>query len=326
MKLRTVFAALGLAAGLSAQGLQSPNIRALTEKWPETPVVNGIEIRHVQKDLYMLSGDGAIVAVQAGEGGVTLVDAGLAEQSDRLLAAVRTISRKPIRYVITTAADADKVGGIAGVVKAAGGIAGELGNPFGPNVGVMTISHEGASNQMSVMKLEPEGLPSSTFFTARKDFYSNGEPVEVIFAPKARTGGDVIVWFRGSDVVAAGDLFRSDSYPQFDSAKGGSLQGVIDGLNEILDIAIPERNQMGGTRVIPGHGHLCNEADVVEYRDMLTIIRDRVNGMIKKGMTLEQVKAAKPALEYDGIYGTRQEWPGDMFLTAVFNDLSRTKH
>jgi cyclase len=149
--------------------------------------------------------------------------------------------------------------------------------------------------------------------------------VQLFFQPKAHSDGDVMVFFRGSDVVSTGDVFRTDSYPVIDSAQGGSIQGELDALNSILDITIPERNQMGGTRVVPGHGHICNEADVVEYRDMVTIIRDRVRDLMKKGMTLQQVKAIRPTLEYDGLYGTRKEWTGDMFIEAIYTDLSARK-
>jgi hypothetical protein len=103
------------------------------------------------------------------------------------------------------------------------------------------------------------------------------------------------------------------------------VQGEIDALNAIIDITVPERNQMGGTRVVPGHGRLANEADVVEYRNMMTIVRDRVRDMVKKGMTVEQVKAAKPTLEYDGIYGTDKNWTGGMFIETVYRDLSQKK-
>jgi glyoxylase-like metal-dependent hydrolase (beta-lactamase superfamily II) len=160
----------------------------------------------------------------------------------------------------------------------------------------------------------------STFFTPRKDFYANGEPVEVLFQPNAHTDGDVLVFFRGSDVVSAGDIFRTDSYPVIDAAKGGTIQGELDALNTILEIAIPERNQMGGTRVIPGHGRISNETDLVDYRDMLTIIRDRVRGMVGEEMTLEQVKAARPTLEYDGLYSS-SEMSGGRLVEVIYAEL-----
>ena len=192
----------------------------------------------------------------------------------------------------------------------------------------MVISHEKALNRMmkgtpGFAALTGDALPGSSFFTPEKDFYANGEAVQLLYQPQAHSDGDVMVFFRGSDVISTGDVFRTDSYPVIDTAKGGTLQGELNALNTILDITVPERNQMGGTRVIPGHGRICNEADVLEYRDMLTIIRDRVRDMVKKNMTLEQVKAARPTLEYDGIYGTRKEWTGAMLIETVYAELAR---
>jgi cyclase len=144
--------------------------------------------------------------------------------------------------------------------------------------------------------------------------------------PSAHTDGDILVFFRKSDVVVAGDVFVTTSYPVVDTSRGGSVQGVIDALNAIIELTVPERNQMGGTRVIPGHGRICNEADVVDYRDMVTIIRDRVQEMARKGMTLQQIRAARPSLEYDGIYGaTTGEWTADMFIETVYREVSRRK-
>jgi cyclase len=183
-----------------------------------------------------------------------------------------------------------------------------------------------STGSQGVPPLTGDGLPASTFFTPRKDLFSNGEPVQLIFQPNAHTDGDILVFFRKSDVVATGDVFVTTSYPVIDTARGGSVQGVIDGLNAIIELTVPERNQMGGTRVIPGHGRICNEADVVDYRDMVTIIRDRVQEMAMKGMTIQQVKAARPSLEYDGLYGaTSGEWTTDMFLETVYREVSRRK-
>lgn len=316
------------AAHLRAQ--QVPAIAALRTEWPEIVKIEGIEILHVRKSVYMLVGAGANVTAQIGEEGVALVDAGASGQTEHLLAAIRHLTRKPLRYLVNTGADADHVGGNAAVIHAAGGA---IGPPAGAgsrpaNVGIMTIAHENTLNRMmagsaTLPPLTGDALPGSSFFTAKKDFYANGEAVQLSYQPRAHTDGDVIVFFRGSDVVSTGDLFRTDSYPVIDAARGGTIQGELDALNTILDITVPERNQMGGTRVVPGHGRICNEADVLEYRDMLTIIRDRVRDMVKKNMTMQQVKAARPTLEYDGIYGTRRDWTGEMFLEAVYGDLSR---
>jgi cyclase len=330
MKIRFAVFALVAAAVVSVRAQQAPTVRALTEPWPEVVKVQGIEIVHVLKGVYMLAGGGGNIAVQVGDEGVALVDSGDKGQTDNILAAVRKIGgNKPLRYLISTTADADHIAGSDGVVKAAGGIAGPQGGAAGrpANAGIYTVTHENTLNRMitgspALPPLTGEALPESSFFTPRKDFYANGEPVVLLHAPKAHTDGDVMVWFRGSDVIATGDVFRTDSYPHIDPARGGTLQGELDALNAVLDITVPERNQMGGTRVIPGHGRICNEADVLEYRDMLTIIRDRVRDMVKKNMTFDQVKAANPALEYDALYGKQKDWTGEMFLDLVYKELA----
>jgi glyoxylase-like metal-dependent hydrolase (beta-lactamase superfamily II) len=329
MNKRLAVLALAALAIVPARAQQAPTMTALTAPWPEIVKVEGIEILHVQKGIYVLAGGGGNIAMQVGDEGVTLVDSGDVGQTDKVLAAIRHITKKPLRYLVNTTADVDHIAGNEGIVKAAGGASGPAAEAAGrlANAGIMTITHENTLNRMragtaAFPALTGESLPESSFFTARKDFYANGEPVQVLHAPKAHTDGDVMVFFRGSDVLASGDVFRTDSYPHIDPARGGTLQGVLHALNAILDITVPERNQMGGTRVIPGHGRICNEADVLEYRDMLTIIRDRVRDMVKTNRTLEQVKAAKPTLEYDGIYGSRKDWTGEMFLETVYRELS----
>lgn len=318
----TLAAALAV---LPARAQQDPTMRALSEKWPEITKIDGIEILPVQKNIYMLIGGGANVTLQIGEEGAMLVDAGSAGNAEKLTAAVRHLTRKPLRFLVNTSADPDHDGGNGGIVTAAGGptgiVAGAAGLPA--NAGVLTMAHQDAVNRMTsgAAPLKGDAVPVSTFFTDKKEFYANGEAVQLFSQPKAHSEGDLIVFFRGSDVVSTGDVFRTDSYPVLDVAAGATLQGEIDALNMVLDLAIPERNQMGGTRIVPGHGHLCNESDVVEYRDMLTIIRDRVQDMLKKNMSLEQVKAAGPTLEYDGIYGRRPEMSGTKFIEVVYNDL-----
>ena len=166
-------------------------------------------------------------------------------------------------------------------------------------------------------------LPTDAFAAPKKTLFVTGEPVEMIHQPAAHTDGDLIVFFRKSDVVAAGDVFVLNGYPVIDTSRGGTLQGVIDALNRIVDITIPEFNTMGGTRVVPGHGRIANEIDVVEYRDMLTIIRDRVMTVAEEGGTLEQVKAARVTLDYDGVYGlTSGPWTTDRFLEAAYKEMS----
>jgi glyoxylase-like metal-dependent hydrolase (beta-lactamase superfamily II) len=165
--------------------------------------------------------------------------------------------------------------------------------------------------------------PGETYIGREKEFYFNAEPVFMYHVPAAHSDGDSIVFFRHSDVVATGDIMRTDSYPVIDLEKGGSVQGVIDGLNLVLDLAVPAHHEEGGTFVVPGHGRICDEFDVLEYRDMVTIVRDRVQAMIAKKMTVEQVKAARPTLDYDARYGAETgAWTTSMFVEAVYKSLS----
>ena len=304
---------------------------------PAPPVmVDGLEILPVQGSLHMIVGAGSNVAVQIGDEGVFVVDSGGSGQSQRLLAAVSRLTNRPIRFLVNTNADGDHIAGNDVIVKSQRGTRGPQpggggGGAQGQNIGVVTVAHENAFNRMSagsegVPPLKGDALPASTFFTPRKDLFSNGEPVQLISQPAAHTDGDILVFFRKSDVVVTGDVFVTTSYPVIDSARGGSVQGVIDALNAIIELTVPERNQMGGTRVIPGHGRICNEADVVDYRDMVTIIRDRVQEMAKKGMTLQQIKGARPSLEYDGVYGsTTGAWTTEKFLETVYRDVTSRK-
>jgi len=209
-------------------------------------------------------------------------------------------------------------------------IGGNLGAVAFDN-GATIVAHE---NVLRAMSEAAEGkadanadlLPTTTYFQGQKEIFFNEEPVIVMFEPAAHTNGDSMVFFRRSDVIATGDIFNMNSYPVVNVEKGGNIQGVIKALNVVLDITIPKHEQEGGTYVIPGHGRLTDEHDVLEYRDMVTIIRDRVQNMIKKGMTLAQVKDAKPTLEYDGRYGsTTGPWTTDMFVEAVFKSLSTKK-
>jgi glyoxylase-like metal-dependent hydrolase (beta-lactamase superfamily II) len=246
--------------------------------------------------------------------------------SEKLIAALRQrFEGKRIRQLINTHAHPDHTGGNAAVVTAAGGRAGGGGGGGGGG-GLRIIAHENTFNRMSGTtegeKERPlEERPTSTFFGAKKEIHFNGEPIEILYQPSAHTDGDVMVFFRGSDVISTGGLFAADRYPHIDAARGGSIQGTLDALNRMLDITVPKFNQQGGTRVIPGHGRLCNESDVDDYRNWMTIVKDRVLAMVKKGATLQQVKAAKVTLDYDGIFSAPQR-TGEMFVEAVYRDLS----
>jgi glyoxylase-like metal-dependent hydrolase (beta-lactamase superfamily II) len=264
-----------------------------------------------------------------GDDGVLLVDSGAGPVSDKVLAAIRQLSSKPIRIVINTVADSDHTGGNEVLAKSGSRIGGGVLVGGRAEDGAMVIAHEQVLAAMSaptgrVSPTPARAWPTDTYTGDSKDVYANGEGIQILHQPAAHTEGDSLVYFRRSDVIVTGDIFTTTGYPVIDAEKPGSFSGVLDGLNRLIDIAIPKDWQEGGTMVIPGHGRIAEESDVVEYRDMITIIGDRIQDMIKKGMTLAQVKAARPTRDYDGRYGTATgPWTTDMFIEAAYRNLSR---
>jgi glyoxylase-like metal-dependent hydrolase (beta-lactamase superfamily II) len=296
-----------------------------------------INVLPVQGNVYLLVGATGNIAVQVGSDGVLMVDTGSAPMTDQVLATVKQLAKpitsKPLRFIINTHFHPDHTGGnekarAAGATITGGNVAGNIQDA---TEGAAIYAHENVMKRMSAptgaKATTPSGAwPTDTYYGDEQELFFNGEAIQLFHPKSAHTDGDSIVFFRRSDVVSTGDIFMTTSYPIIDLQGGGSINGIIDALNFILDLTIPAEKQEGGTMVIPGHGRLCDEADVVEYRDMVTIIRDRVQDMIKKGMTLEQVKAAKPTRDYDPLYGsTTGFWTTDMFVEAVYKSLSLKK-
>jgi cyclase len=288
---------------------------------------------HVQGNVYMIVGAGGNVTAQVGSDGVLLVNSGAAQNTGQLLAEVRKLSTGPIRYLINTDVGADHVGGNekvfeAGSSVAGGNVTGDIGDA---GVGAAVIAHAAVLDRMSAptgsnAPAPAKAWPNDTFFTKEKKIFFNGEAIEIIHIPAAQTDGDSIVFFRRSDVIATSDLYVTTSYPIVDRQRGGNIQGVLDGLNRVIDISVPADKEEGGTYVIPGHGRLADQADVVEYRDMVTIIRDRIQDGVKKGLSLEQVKAAQPTLDYDAVFGSSNgSWSTDSFIEAVYKSLNLRK-
>jgi glyoxylase-like metal-dependent hydrolase (beta-lactamase superfamily II) len=263
----------------------------------------------------MLIGAGGNITLQVGKDGVLLVDTSYAPMAPKIMAAIRTLSAMPIRYIVDTHMHTDHTGGNAALAKLGGG--GAMPRIIANDHVLNRMSERTSSGQTAAPEAD---WPNDEYFNPTKDFFFNNEAVVVYHMPAAHTDGDSVVFFRRSDVISAGDIFTPNNYPFLDLARGGSVQGEIDALNHILELTVPAKYQEGGTYVIPGHGRLCEEADVVEYRDMVTIIRDRVQDLIRKGKTLEQVKAAKPSLDYDTQYGTAAG-AGDRFVEAVYKSL-----
>ena len=299
----------------------------------QTPQNFEITTLPVQGNVYMLQGAGGNVAVQTGPMGVLVVDTGLEQASGALIAAIRRLSDKPLQYIINTHAHPDHVGGNDAVRRAGVTITGAnvTGNLTDAALGAQIIAHENVLNRMSAPtgKQAPFAFgywPTATYVTGQKEVHFNDEPVEVRWQKNAHTDGDSFVIFRRSDVVAAGDIFVTTNYPFIDLERGGTIQGELDALNNLIDSAVPKHEEEGGTYIIPGHGRICDEFDVVDFRDMVTIIRDRIQNGIKKGMTLDQIKAAKYTLDYDARWGAKQGFgTTDNFVESVYKSLTARK-
>ena len=321
----------GLCVLASAQQ-QPQQIRTPRQtRLPQNPDFSKLEIQtlKVQGNVQILAGAGANIAVQSGAEGVLLVDTGYEQMSTKTLAAVRKISDKPIRTIINTTLADDHTGANGPLVKAG------FINQAGPGLGgrpneAMLFGHNNLLRLMTEIgeaKIPTDRWPPNTYPGNQKDFYMNDEPVVMLHVATATTSGDTMVWFRKSDVIATGDVFDETSFPYIDLAHGGNVSGVIEGLNQLLDLMVPKHLQEGGTMVIPGHGRIGDEHDVLEYRDMVTIIRDRVQNAIKKGMTLQQVKAVKPSYtyEYEPRFNRNPAWTAEMFVEAIYKSLSGSK-
>jgi cyclase len=291
-----------------------------------------VQSYRVQGNVWLVHTPASNVVVQVGDDGVLVVDSGAATTADKVLAEInRLAAGKTIRYIVNTHAHADHVGGNARIAAAGRSIiAGNFVGQAGPGAAsaAKVWAHENTSARMRMERDGEPALPSvawptDTFFTPRNDVYFNGEAVQMLHQPNAHTDGDILVYFRKSDVIAAGDVYINTTFPVFDAQEGGSYSGIIAALNRIIELTVPKDKQEGGTYVIPGHGRVADEADVVEYRDMSTIVRDRFQDAIKTRMTLAQVKAARLVKDYEGRYGAQSGmWTTDKFVEAVYRSLS----
>ena len=292
----------------------------------------------VRPNVFMITGAGGNVAVQVGKDGLVLVDAGSADNAAALVAVIKKISPQPIRYVIDTGPDADHVGGNDVLSKAGNqfypGTRSAASRPDALRSAASILAAEGVLRHMtqageSTPSRPLVGLPTESFHFAKKFLYLNDEAIEVLHQPAAHTDSDVFVFFRRSDVVAAGDVLDARRFPVIDVDRGGSIDGEIAALNRLAEIAVPSVpvvTREAGTIVVPGHGRLYDQYDVIEYRDMVTIIRDRVRDLVKAGRSLSEVKTAQPAKGYMGRYGNQGgAWTTDQFVEAVYRSLDKEK-
>jgi glyoxylase-like metal-dependent hydrolase (beta-lactamase superfamily II) len=284
----------------------------------------------VQGNVHMIAGAGGNIAVQTGPDGILVVDTGLAPMAPQVAAEIQKLSRARIYWIVNTHMHPDHVGGNELLSKTDEGPG---VSPLGRLDGEQTLRIIGHANMLNRMtkpagpgETPPAqaGLPEDEYSTPFKDLRFNNEAVLIYHEPDAHTDGDSIVLFRGSDVIATGDIFTPGGYPFIDIEHGGTLQGEIAALNHILDLTVPGHTQEGGTYVIPGHGRICDEADVVEFRDMVVIVRDRVQDLVRKGMSLDQIKAAKPTQDYDTEYVNANSFvKADQFVEAVYKSLTK---
>ena len=291
---------------------------------------HSLSLFHVQGQVYVLAGANVNVTVQIGDEAVVFVDTPAPEYIDEMMSLIRQKSNAPVRYVVTTALDAEHLSGNDAVnnlgFRGFGGRGAGVAVATGGNTtGVTILAHENVVNRFYLTDNDIEELTvTTTYFTPTFDFYMNAEGIAVYHLPNARTDGDSIVFFRSSDVISLGDLLVQGQFPDIDVENGGSVNGFIDALNFTLGLMIPGRNAEGGTYAVPGHGRIGDEIDVVEYRNMLVIVRDRILNQINQGQSLNQIIASGLTGDYDTEYGGTRGGPSNReFVTAIYQSLAR---
>ena len=282
-----------------------------------------MQVERVRGDVYLLAGAGGNITVQVGSEGVLMVDTGFAPLASKIVTEIRKLSKGALRYIINTHMHPDHVGGNAAIA--------QLVSPT-PSEPLNIIAHGNVLNRLTErprgneLPIPAEGLPIDEYFASVKRLHFNAEAVIIYHEPNAHTDGDSMVLFRSSDVLSTGDVFTPGGYPFIDVEHGGSVQGEIAALNHILELAVPAKTQEGGTYIVPGHGRICDNADVAEFRDMLVIVRDRIQDLLKKGQTLDQVKAARPTRDYDTEYVAPDSFvTAERFVEAVYTSLTQKR-
>jgi glyoxylase-like metal-dependent hydrolase (beta-lactamase superfamily II) len=348
-----MLAAAGLAvAGCAALAVVVPAVAQQSLNATVDSADGNIEVLQIRGNVYLIGGAGANIVVSAGDEGVLMVDSGRAENTDKVLEAVKNLTMemnkfrqpvtgfshggsgtvltsyrppKPIRFILNTSALPEHTAGNikiadAGKTFTGGNVTGDLGDV---TEGAAILAHENVLQRLTDEKMPTRGLPTESYYggVMKLSHYFNGEGVVMYHIPNAITDGDSIVHFRTSDVIAAGDIFSFAGYPPIDIAKGGSVQGELAALNRMLEMVAPEFRSEGGTFVVPGHGRVGDTADLAYYRDMVTMIRDRVQEGIKKDKTLAQIKASKPTEDCDPRFGRNPKWTPDQFVEAVYKSL-----
>jgi cyclase len=300
-----------------------PTVPAPQPLPPQAPI-SGVQVVRVQGNVWMVVTPNGNLAVQVGEEGVVLVDTGAAGDADAILAAIRTITDKPIRYIINTSAAPERVGSNGVIATLPGGATTKPGQ--GPTPAV--IAHEKVLTRMTGddggrAAYPAGGWPTDAFLLSKRTLYFNGEVIEVIHQPAAYSDGDSIVHFRKSDVIVAGRLLTTTHFPRFDPSRGGTYQGVLNSLNAMLDITVPRFMQEEGTYIVPGQGRIADEADLTEIRDQAQMIRDRFMDLaVKKRLPIDRARAMNPLIDLEQRYD-RPDWTTEQFSAAVYAEVTR---
>jgi glyoxylase-like metal-dependent hydrolase (beta-lactamase superfamily II) len=303
----------------------APSARESPASAPATPSIAppAADVIRVQGNVWMVVTAAGNVAVQVGEEGVLLVDTGAAGSADAVLAAIRTITDKPIRYIVNTSTAPESVGNNAVLATLGGGATTRAGK--GPTPAV--IAHENVLTRMTAADGGREaypvgGWPTDAYLLQKRTIYFNGEAIEILHLPSAYSDGDSIVHFRRSDVIVTGRLMTTTHFPRWNPALGGSYQGVLNSLNVMLDIAVPRLMQEGGTYLIPGQGRVSDEADLAEIRDQVQMIRDRFQDLaVRQKLTLPQATAMNPLIDFEQRYA-RPDWTAPQFAEAVYREVT----
>jgi len=306
-----------------------------------TPSGGDLDLVQIRPNFYVIAGAGGNIVMQTGPEGVILVDSGTTANADKVLATIRRVTDLPIRYIINTSMDPEHVGGndklaraglsiLPGAVVAGAGLSDDLVSNSGR---ASVLAHENVLARMTAAT-GPQALPfalfpTKTFAYHQYAMYLNGEGIQVIHMPAALTDGNTVVFFRRGDVIATGDIIDTTRWPVIDTKRGGTVQGEIDALNRLMDMSIlnvPLQWQAERTFLVPGHGFVYDKLDLLEFRDAVTVVRDRVQDLLDEGKTLAQVKAANPTLGYRSQYGSDSgPWTTDMFVETVYNELAAKK-
>jgi glyoxylase-like metal-dependent hydrolase (beta-lactamase superfamily II) len=298
----------------------APPAPAAPSPAPRAP--SAVDVIHVQGNVWMVVTPSGNLAVQVGDDGVLLVDTGVAEDADAILAAIRTITTRPIRYIVNTSIAPERIGNNAVFATLGGGSTNRQGR--GPTPAV--IAHENVLTRMTAVDggrdaFPTGGWPTDAYLLDKRTLHFNGEVIEVIHQPPAYSDGDSIVHFRQSDVMVAGRLFTTTHFPRFDRAQGGSYRGVLNSLNAMLDIAVPRFMQEGGTYIVPGEGRVADEADLAEVRDQVQMIRDRFRDLaVTKGLPLDRARAMNPLIDFERRYN-QPDWTTEQFSEAAYSEV-----